>query len=93
MKRRQAFTQNTVAQVRQRTKNNVIMSNVGYDFKGTFIDRTSTKYKAKIGSDVRLVSLIPPLWFPQSLTVTRASMSFSSRLGLSLSKETVGSRT
>ncbi|KAF6824763.1 hypothetical protein CMUS01_10095 [Colletotrichum musicola] len=50
--RRQAFTQNTVAQVRQRTKNNVIMSKVGYDFKGTFIDRTSTKYKVKVSADV-----------------------------------------
>ncbi|KAF6791734.1 hypothetical protein CSOJ01_14266 [Colletotrichum sojae] len=34
------------------------MSNVGYDFKGTCIDRTSTKYKAKIGADDS-ASLVP----------------------------------
>ncbi|EXF77909.1 hypothetical protein CFIO01_04163 [Colletotrichum fioriniae PJ7] len=52
IKRRQAFTQNVVARVREQTKYNVIMSNVGYDFQGDFIDRTSTKYNAKIGADV-----------------------------------------
>ncbi|KAH8897718.1 hypothetical protein GQ53DRAFT_817996 [Thozetella sp. PMI_491] len=51
-KRRQAFTQNTVARVRQATGQNVVMSNVGYNFQGTFTSRTSTKYKAKVGSDV-----------------------------------------
>jgi hypothetical protein len=52
-KRRQAFTQNTVARVRQATGLNVVMSNVGYNFQGTFESRNSVKYNAKIGSDVR----------------------------------------
>lgn len=55
IQRRQAFTQNVVARVRQGTGLNVVMSNVGYTFDGTFESRTSTKYNAKIGSDVRYV--------------------------------------
>ncbi|TPX09859.1 uncharacterized protein E0L32_008881 [Thyridium curvatum] len=52
IKRRQTFTQNVVARARQETGLNVIMSNVGYTFDGTVVSRTSTKYKAKVGSDV-----------------------------------------